>query len=76
MNRPMKHRTAVLVPLDGSHFSEAILGTVARLAAPLRAHVELLLVGDPTLDPEQPLPAARGLVGVRIDRGATPGGAL
>jgi nucleotide-binding universal stress UspA family protein len=37
----------ILVTLDGSHFSEAILGAVAALAAPLDAEVELLAVGQP-----------------------------
>lgn len=32
MDRPMEHRMTILVPLDGSSFSETILGTVARLA--------------------------------------------
>jgi len=37
----------ILVTLDGSHFSEAILETVARIAPPLQAEVELLTVGQP-----------------------------
>jgi len=37
----------ILVTLDGSHFSESILATVARIAAPLSAEVELLAVGRP-----------------------------
>ena len=37
----------ILVTLDGSHFSEAILGAVARIARPLQAEVELLAVGQP-----------------------------
>jgi nucleotide-binding universal stress UspA family protein len=37
----------ILVTLDGSHFSEAILGTVAKLAPLLDAEVELFTVGDP-----------------------------
>jgi nucleotide-binding universal stress UspA family protein len=35
----------ILVTLDGSHFSEAILDTVARIARPLGAAVELFTVG-------------------------------
>jgi len=35
----------ILVPLDGSHFGEAILATVAKLARPLGATVELFSVG-------------------------------
>ena len=37
----------VLVTLDGSSFSEAILGAVARLAGPAGADVELLAVAEP-----------------------------
>jgi nucleotide-binding universal stress UspA family protein len=37
----------ILVTLDGSHFSEAILGTVINLASPLGAEVELFTVGRP-----------------------------
>ena len=32
MERPMEHRPTILVPLDGSSFGEAILGTVQALA--------------------------------------------
>ncbi|MGD9890365.1 MAG: universal stress protein [Dehalococcoidia bacterium] len=35
----------ILVTLDGSHLSEAILETVAKIAAPLDAEVELFTVG-------------------------------
>lgn len=38
-------RPMILVTLDGSHFSEAILGTVKALAVPLGADVELFTVG-------------------------------
>ena len=51
MDRPMEHTPTILVPLDGSSFGEAILGTVARLAPPLGARVELLLVLDPAHEP-------------------------
>jgi nucleotide-binding universal stress UspA family protein len=37
----------LLVTLDGSHFGEAILESVARIARPLDAEVELLAVGRP-----------------------------
>jgi nucleotide-binding universal stress UspA family protein len=37
----------ILVTLDGSHFSESILATVAKIARPLDAAVELLIVGQP-----------------------------
>jgi nucleotide-binding universal stress UspA family protein len=47
----MRQRPTILVPLDGSSYSEAILGTVERLARPLGADVTLLMVGHPTLDP-------------------------
>lgn len=57
MSRPMEHQPTILVPLDGSSYSEAILGTVERLARPLRAQVVLLLVGHPARDPCMPLPA-------------------
>lgn len=36
----------ILVTLDGSHFSEAILGTVGKLARPLHAQVQLLTIAD------------------------------
>jgi len=52
---PPEHSSTILVPLDGSSYSEAILGTVDRLAQPLGARVTLLLVGDPQLDPTIPL---------------------
>lgn len=56
----------ILVPLDGSHFGEAILATVAKLARPLGATVELFSVGrldqahqTPTAyGPRYPIPAA------------------
>lgn len=37
----------ILVTLDGSHFSEAILATAAKLAQPLDAEVELMTVSRP-----------------------------
>jgi nucleotide-binding universal stress UspA family protein len=37
----------LLVTLDGSYFSEAVLATVAAIARPLNAEVELLAVGQP-----------------------------
>jgi nucleotide-binding universal stress UspA family protein len=36
----------ILVTLDGSHFSEAILGTVGKLARPLHAQVHLLSIAE------------------------------
>ena len=63
MNRPMEHQATILVPLDGSSYSEAILGTVERLARPLQAQVVLLLVGHPELDPRTPLPAVVAVAG-------------
>jgi nucleotide-binding universal stress UspA family protein len=36
----------ILVTLDGSHFSEAILGTVGKLAHPLHAQVQLLSIAQ------------------------------
>jgi len=38
----------ILVTLDGSHFSEAILASVAAIARPLNADVELLAIGRPS----------------------------
>jgi nucleotide-binding universal stress UspA family protein len=61
MDRSMEHPPTILVPLDGSSYSEAILGTVATLARPLRARVVLLLVGDPALDPTIPLSLTAGV---------------
>ena len=37
----------ILVPLDGSHYSEAILGVVGNLASALRAQAHLLRVVTP-----------------------------
>jgi len=65
----------MLVPLDGSSYSEAILGTVERLAQPLGARVTLLLVGDPQLDPTTPLPAAGTCVGTSAGTGMSLDGA-
>ena len=56
----------ILVPLDGSHFGEAILASVAKLARPLGATVELFSVGrlgqahqTPTAyGPRDPIPVA------------------
>jgi nucleotide-binding universal stress UspA family protein len=76
MDRPMEHRYTILAPLDGSSYSEAILGTVARLAGPLRARVVLLLVAAPSVNLDRPLPAARPVVGARVGAPPTPNGAL
>jgi nucleotide-binding universal stress UspA family protein len=45
----------ILVPLDGSPFSEAILPRVAAIAAPLGATVELLTVASPSEAQQTPL---------------------
>lgn len=66
MDRPMEHRTTILVPLDGSSYGEAILGTVAALARPMRAQVVLLLVGDPALGPTIPLSLTGGVAVVTV----------
>jgi len=73
MDRPMEHRMRILVPLDGSSFSEAILGTVARLAQPLGARVELLLVADPALMPARLRPGAHVMVGAGSGNGGAAG---
>ena len=71
MDRPMEHRMTILAPLDGSSFSEAILGTVARLAQPLGARVELLLVADPALVAGQTRLPAQVLVGAAAGNGVS-----
>jgi nucleotide-binding universal stress UspA family protein len=53
MNQPREPRTTILVPLDGSHYSEAILGTAARLARALGAQAHLLRVVTPA---DAPMP--------------------
>jgi nucleotide-binding universal stress UspA family protein len=53
-------RPTVLVTLDGSHFSEAILGTVMSLAPALGADVELFRVGNPHDARDTPLRAEYG----------------
>ena len=60
----------ILVTLDGSHLSEAILGTVAKMARPLGAHVELLRVGRPSKAQEsRPSDSLRELLSVSAASG-------
>jgi nucleotide-binding universal stress UspA family protein len=47
-------RPTILVTLDGSHFSEAILGTATSLAARIGATVELFTVGRPATAHDTP----------------------
>lgn len=51
MTQPAAYSPIILVPLDGSHYSEAILGTVARLAPALGAQADLLRVVTPADGP-------------------------
>jgi nucleotide-binding universal stress UspA family protein len=75
MDRPMAHTPTILVPLDGSSYGEAILGTVATLAQPLRARIVLLLVGDPALEPTIPLRLTAGGARAGAGSGHTSAGA-
>jgi hypothetical protein len=75
MDRPMEHRPTILVPLDGSSFGDAILGSVDALARPLRARVILLSVAQPAGATERPLadaaqggPAVNGALRAVSDR--------
>jgi nucleotide-binding universal stress UspA family protein len=51
MTGPPDAQPVILVPLDGSHYGEAILGTAARLALALRARANLLRVLTPADEP-------------------------
>jgi hypothetical protein len=63
----------ILVTLDGSSLSESILATVATLAGPLDAEIELFRVGrvEPPPRPVVPQPVRSGAADVRA--GATIG---
>jgi nucleotide-binding universal stress UspA family protein len=63
----------ILVTLDGSSLSESILATVATLAGPLDAEIELFRVGrvEPPPRPVAPQPVRSGAADVRA--GATIG---